>query len=320
VRASTISRGLLGLAATLLIAQAAFADPKPDLTDPFPYEPGPFEASMERERRLPGMTVYRVEMPSPVDTGNATNDKIYGHYYKPWRRTDACAIVLPIAAGRDLTLEQSFAGYLALRGVRAFVMPLPYQHGRNDGTARNVLGRHGSFETLNGFFRQGVLDTKRVREWLTREEGVSAERVGLVGISLGSFVAAVAYATDPGFSAAACLLGGGDLAQVIWHDSGETRRIKHSLVEAGYDLDDARAALRQIDPLSWASPERGSGMLMINATDDEVVPRDCTWKLRQAWGEPEFMSFPGNHYSVAVFLPVALESTARHMRSRLLGE
>ncbi len=271
------------------------------------------------DKRLPGMTIWHVEMPSPDPIGNDRVDRIYGSYFEPWIGSDAAVIVLPIAAGPDLTLEKTFAGYLALRGIAAFVMPLPYQHERNDGKAPNVLRRMGSDRVLVRFFQQAVADCRQVRSFLVGREGVRPERVGVMGISLGGYVAALAYGADEQFRAAACLLAGGDLAAVIWNDSPESHAIKRALEAKGYDLARTRELLRPVDPLTYARPERGDGLLLINAIDDEVVPRACAWRLREAWGEPHFETFPGDHYSVAVFLPVVLEQTARHFRRHLLG-
>ncbi|GIW71612.1 MAG: hypothetical protein KatS3mg102_1154 [Planctomycetota bacterium] len=266
------------------------------------------------------MTVYRVEMPSPVVSGDPHNDTIYGFDHVPWLGAEAAAIVLPIAAGRDLVLERSFATWLALRGIRAFVMPLPYQHERGAGARRDVLRREGGLEDLLAFFRQAVLDTERVRQWLVQAQG-GAGGAGGAGRHL---------ARQPGGGARlrprSGLRRGGAAARrgrsgprVIWHGSRETRRLKERLLEAGHDLASVRAALRPVDPLSWARPERGRGLLMLNATRDEVFPRRSTERLLAAWGpEARIVWFPGDHYSVALFLPVALEQVASHLRAQLL--
>lgn len=318
-------RSVLALLAVILAAAAGWADPAPVPDSPaaaarFDYSPDPFPSSKHREVRFLTYDMYRVEMPSPVTTPVASNNRLYGFYYRPRVRTDAAVIVLPIANGRDLSLEQTVAVYLAHRGFKAFVMPMPYQQERGrDLGGGDVLKMDGGLEAFRDGLHQAVLDVKRVRQWLVEKEHVDPERVGLVGISLGSLVASVTYSVDPGFRAAALVLSGGDLAAVIWHDSKETNKIKAQLVAQGKDLAWTRATLRPMDPLTYATPERRRGVLMVNAKEDEVFPFACTRKLQEAYGHPRLLLLPGDHYSVAIFIPLVLEAVARHLRARLLG-
>ncbi|MBI5367691.1 MAG: hypothetical protein HZA54_11690 [Planctomycetes bacterium] len=287
----------------------------------FDYTPTPITATRRTEERFLTYVMDRVEMPSPVVTPIASNNTLYGFFYRPLLRSNAAVIVLPIANGRDLTLEKAVAIYLAHRGFNAFVMPMPYQQERGrDLGGKDVLKMDADLDAFRDGLRQAVLDVKRVRQWLVDEAKVDPGRVGLVGISLGSLVASVSYSVDPGFGAAALVLSGGDLAHVVFHGSKETRKIKERLEGAGRDLEWTRAAIRPMDPLSFASPRLRDGVFMVNASRDEVFPFEDTAKLYYAYGKPGIMLLPGDHYSVAVFLPVVLEGVARHLRSRLLGD
>lgn len=311
-----------------LVAGPAVADPGPASADratllaQFQYEAEPFPFKKVRVNRIATFDTYRVEMPSPIESGVDSNDTVYGYYYKPRMRTNAAVIVLPIAAGKDLTLEQSVAIYLAHRGFKAFVMPMPYQQERGrDLKVKNVLKLDGGLETFTLGVRQAVMDVKRVRQWLVEKENVDAGRVGLVGISLGSLCASIVHSTDPGFKAAALVLSGGDMAKVIWHGSKETIKIKNEIIAQGKDYAWTEATVRPMDPLTYATPERGKGVYMVNAEQDEVFPfEESSKKLQKAYGDPPMMVLPGDHYSVAVFIPVVLEGVAKHMRKHLLGK
>ena len=310
--------------AGLLVAGAVLADPAPDraaLVKQFDYAPEPFPFTKKLEKGFSTYNRWRIEMPSAVETEVDSNNTVYGYYYAPKEHSDAAVIVLPIAAGRDLTLEQSVALYLAHRGFNAFVMPMPYQQERGRGVGgKNVLKLDGGLDTMTQGVRQAVLDVKRVRQYLVEKEKINPDRVGLVGISLGSLCASIVYSVDPGFHAAALVLSGGDMADVIWHGSNETIKIKNEIIAQGKDLDWTREAVRSMDPLTYATPERGKGIYMVNAAQDEVFPLEDSKKLQKAYGNPKMMLLPGNHYSVAVFIPLVLESVAQHLRKRLLGE
>jgi dienelactone hydrolase len=216
------------------------------------------------------------------------------------------------------------AVYLAHHGFNTFVMPMPYQQsrGRDARRARSILSiaaaDGGAADRLYEAGAQAVLDAKRVRKWLIRDEKVSPDRVGVVGISLGSLVASVIYSTDPGFRSAALVLGGGDLGGVVWQGSRETIRLKRALISAGKDIEWTRRLLAPLDPLTYANPQRRAGLLMINAADDEVFPRQSTMVLSRAYGEPPIIFLPGNHYTVALYTPVILDRIVKHMTRELL--
>ena len=69
--------------------------------------------------------------------------------------------------------------------------------------------------------------------------------------------------------------------------------------------------LESIDPLTYAAAARGKRILMLNATNDEVIPRACTESLWKALGEPEIRWYAGGHYSVIRFLFGALLRVGR---------
>lgn len=308
----------------LLAAVGVLADPGPDraaLVKQFDYAPEPFPFTRKREQGFATYDCWRIEMPSAVETEVDSNNTVYGFYYVPKEHSDAAVIVLPIAAGRDLSLEQAVAIYLAHRGFNAFVMPMPYQQERGRGVGnQNVLKLDGGLDTLTQGVRQAVLDVKRVRQYLVEKEKINPDRVGLVGISLGSLCASIVYSIDPGFRAAALVLSGGDMADVIWHGSNETIKIKNEILAQGKDLAWTREAVRPMDPLTYATPDRGKGVYMVNAAQDEVFPTEDSKKLQKAYGNPKMLLLPGNHYSVAVFIPVVLEGVAKHLRKRMLGD
>jgi dienelactone hydrolase len=221
-------------------------------------------------------------------------------------------------------LEKGVALYLASQGILGVVMPMPYQFDRGkDARSANAMDMADEKKGLKLFIQgseQAVSDVQRVRQWLIAKHGIDADKVGLVGISLGSIVASVTYSMDKHFSAAVLVLCGGDLADVVWHGSRETRGLKNTIIGMGHDLNWARRTLRPMDPLTYATADRGKGVLMVNAKDDEVFPTASTMKLAHAYGDPELMMLPGNHYSVAIFLPLVLDRTAKFLRAHLLHE
>ncbi len=313
---------MIGLVLLLFCTAGVSPQQKQEWIAHMAYREGPFDAKLTRRDPVGVCEQFRVEMPSPLKSASEANNTIVGLYYRPALPARAAVIVLPIAYSPHLTLERIIATYLSHRGFKTFIMPMPYQQGRGRDTgATNTIslaGRDNAGERLYEAGAQAVMDVKRVRHWLVRDEGVDPDRVGLVGVSLGSLVASIAFSIDTDFRAAALVLCGGDLGQVIWNESRETKSEKKALIRAGKDIEWARQLTAPLDPLTYATPLRRAGLLMVNAEDDQVFPRQGTVALRHAYGDPPILMLPGNHYTVALFLPFVLDRVAAHLSRELL--
>lgn len=293
-------------------------------TTQFVEPQGDYEVTVQGLDPVVGRSTWEARMPSAVVTPFKSNNVISVFGFEPAHPSKAAAIVLPIANGRNLMLEKAVALYLANQGILGVVMPMPYQFERGkDAKAANALQMADAKTGLKLFFQgteQAVSDVRRVRQWLVSQRGIDPDKVGLVGISLGSIIASVTYSIDTRFSAAVLVLCGGDLPDVIWHGSKETRGLKKAIIGMGHDLEWTREMLRPVDPLTYATPQRGKGVLMVNAKDDEVFPTDSTMKLNHAYGDAQLLMLPGDHYSVAIFLPAVLARSAEFLRGHLLNE
>ena len=64
--------------------------------------------------------------------------------------------------------------------------------------------------------RQTVLDCRRAVAWLAARPEVDADRLGIFGTSLGSFMGALVAAAEPRVHSACLLLGGGGLVDAYY--------------------------------------------------------------------------------------------------------
>jgi hypothetical protein len=58
--------------------------------------------------------------------------------------------------------------------------------------------------------------------------------------------------------------------------------------------------------VTYAAAAKGKRILMLNARDDEVIPRACTESLWKSLGQPEIRWYSGGHFSVMRHLFSAL--------------
>ena len=262
--------------------------------------------------------VYRFSYPSPMVTSVAENNTIPGDYYLPSGiGPDApqrpAVICLHILNG-NFELEQITCATLASRGIPAIMIKLPYYGERSPpGGARALLGNPRLFvEALP----QGIADVRRTVDVLASRAEVNPARIGIVGISLGGILAATAAESDSRFCRAALILAGGDLGRIVAH-ARETRELSQFLNRlAPGERSQADAMLRTVDPLEKAGLLRDRAVqgkvMMINAAEDEVIPRECTERLAAALGISERVVWLQGvgHYTALAALPQTLVATA----------
>ncbi|MDX1944162.1 MAG: alpha/beta hydrolase family protein [Pirellulaceae bacterium] len=257
----------------------------------------------------PTVEVWEVTFPSPVVTAEARNNTVHAEYYRPKRGGQRPAVIVLHILGGDFPLSRAFCNYFAQHGVAALFVKMPYYGPRRDpASPRRMISIHPD-ESVAGM-TQAVLDIRRATAWLAARDEVDREQLGIFGISLGGITGALAAAIEPRLQNVCLLLAGGDFSQVPL-DSPELRKVRGKLPIDFPDKQELAKQLAVVDPITYGAGARGKRILLLNATDDEVIPRACTLSLWRSFGEPEIVWYPGGHYSVARHLFSALDRVGR---------
>ncbi len=240
--------------------------------------------------------------------------EVHGTYYrardaKPGDARPAAVVIHHLGGGFEA--EDWLARHLAIHGVSAFFISLPnYGARREPGTRQGFLREDDPLGSLLGF-RQAALDVIRAADFLRTRPEVDPERVGLVGVSLGAIVGAIARGVDPRLGRTVLVIGGGDLPRVL-AESPEARALRARAPKLDPEL--VREAVRHVDPLTFAGRVAREDVLMLNAARDEIIPRACTDALWEAYGRPELRWFDCGHYGVVLHLPTLMNATLDHLR------
>ncbi|HZL88638.1 MAG TPA: alpha/beta hydrolase family protein [Pirellulaceae bacterium] len=289
------------------------------------FQPAPDESLVAERFRLPAHTfdyqlrpmdvpteqfqILELTFPSPVQTPHEKNNTVYCEYYRPKHDVTGenkkmpAVIVLHILGG-DFPLARMFCNALAQKGVAALFLKMPYYGPRRDPAVSRRMVSPDPKETVEGL-TQAVLDIRRAAAWLGSREEIDAKRLGIFGISLGGITGALAATAESRLSNVCLLLAGGDLGKVAW-DSPELAIIRKRWLSGGGTREEFVTALREVDPVRYARSISGRRILMMNAANDEVIPKVCTESLWESFGKPPIHWFSGGHYSCIWHLPEAL--------------
>lgn len=194
--------------------------------------------------------VKQVEMPiltwpSALKTPSAENNTAFGAYF-PHPDKRAAVVVLPhwnAKAGTYFDLCKFFNRV----GLSALRLTLPYHEERMppeleraDHLVSPNIGR--SLQSI----RQAVLDTRAAVRWL---RGQGYERVGVVGTSIGSCVAFLAFVHDLDIDAAVFNHVSGYMADVVWHGLS-TYHVREGIGD-NISLDELRDFWMPVSPMAY---------------------------------------------------------------------
>jgi hypothetical protein len=238
---------------------------------------------------------------SDIVTETELNDIVCARIYAA-KNSRSAVIVLPHwnASAWDY---HGFAKQLARLGLTTVELTLPY-HGcrnRSDGVISDYFLSANVGRTILSV-RQAVLDSRRVIDWLYQRK---YEKVGLIGVSLGSCVAGLVAAHDIRISASALLLTAGDFTEVVW--TGRATRHIRTALASGATLEQLQKVWSIISTGTFASElsRRTHRCLIISGNRDQVVlpylTRRFVDQLRGAGGCYAWHGFGCGHYSLGLF-------------------
>lgn len=245
-----------------------------------------------------------VTFPSPMQTAHKPNNTVHCEYFSPGIPSDKPrpgVIVLHILGG-DFELSRLCCRSIAMGGTGALFVKMPYYGPRRDPAHPQLkMISADPHQTVTGM-TQAVLDIRRAASWLAAREEIDAEQLGITGISLGGITSALAASIEPRFKKACFMLAGGNFSDAAW-DSTELQDVREEWQRKGLSREKVAEITRPIDPVTYAGRLKGRQVLMINAKNDEVIPRACTDALWKAAGKPPIIWHEAGHYSAVFYLP-----------------
>jgi pimeloyl-ACP methyl ester carboxylesterase len=179
-------------------------------------------------------------------------------------------------------------------------------------------------DTLAELIRLQVLEAAQLVEWLSRQPTVNSKRIGVLGISLGAIIGTLLTEAHPQIEAAAYLLGGGNLPEIMISPQGYVKgRIRDRIMlENGWSAEEfkqeAITALKPVDPLTYAGRLDAERILMVNGRFDKVIPYSNAKELWEALGQPDWIILPAGHYTASFFDRYIRYRVARHFLEHLV--
>jgi dienelactone hydrolase len=269
-----------------------------------------YELSLKHDVPAAEISVYRLKFPSPVETPLKENNTVHAEYYRPHGRGPFPAVIVLDILGGNETVSRTISVHLAQHHIAALFVFMPY-YGPRRTPGSKVRLLMPDIEHSMGAVRQTVLDLRAATAWLESRPEVDRKRLGILGTSLGSFMATLTAEMEPKLTRVAVLLGGGGVVDAYYdHPQGKTiRKLYESL---GGSKEKLAKAIAPADPLTYAVNLKTHNVLMICGKRDEIVTPKMAEALWKASGEQQIVWYDCGHYSAVMYLLPALAHIVKH--------
>ena len=272
----------------------------------------PYEMRLKRVLPISGVQIFEVRFPSPVTSPHSENNTVYAEYYRP--QGDGpfpCTIVLDITGG-DQSLSRFISTILSRQGIGCLFVQMAYYGPRRPPQSNVRLLSFDVGRTMQAV-RQTVLDLRRATAWMESRSEIDAKRIGILGTSLGSLMAALTAEMEPKLGRVVILLGGGGLVEA-YYDNPQGASYRKLWERLGGTKEKLAAFIAPVDPLTCAVNLKGRQVLFIAGKRDEIVPPSATERLWKAAGEPKIVWYDCTHYGAAYYIVPAMEQVVKHLR------
>lgn len=319
------ARCLIGLAMLpLLAAEPAIekgtfrftpAGKQTDIPERYRLSERTFDYRISPKRNLPnsGVRVFRVQFPSPVKTATPENNTVHAEYYLPSGKGPfPGVIVLDITAGNQ-NLSRYLSIFLAQKKIAALFVQMAYYGPRRPPGSKLRLLMPNIDHSMSAI-RQTVLDLRVAAAWLEARPEIDGKRLGIMGTSLGSFLAALTAEMEPKLNRVAVLLGGGGVVDAYYNhpQAAPYRRIYEAL---GGTKEKLAQLIAPADPLTCAANLKQHKLLILAGKRDNIVPPKMAEALWKASGQQKIVWYDSTHYGAIVYLAAALDQIVKHFQA-----
>lgn len=236
--------------------------------------------------------------PSAFQSGVLENDVVPVRVFLPRKASGPvpAVVVLHYWGAADQKIERSMAGDLARQGIASVLMTLPYHLGRTPKGARSgEMAIQPDPDKLVATMTQAVLDVRRTVDFVCSRPEFDAQRIGIAGTSLGSIVSSLSFALEPRIKCSAFILGGADLADIMWNSS-RVVKVREILRHKGMTEERLRTALDEVEPLRYLPERKDGASFVIGGKYDTVIPPSDTAKLIAALHDVKSLWLDTGHY------------------------
>ena len=244
-----------------------------------------------------GSDEFVVTFPSTVTSPYEVNNSVPIHILLPHDKTGPFPVVMVLHywGALNRNVERALGQELNKRGIAAVLMTLPYHLERTPPGARSgEMAIQPDTTQLNQTMLQSLQDTRRAIDFVQSRPEFDHDKIGITGLSLGAIVTSLVYGIDTRVKHAAIVLGGVDIAHILWHSSRVVPQ-REELRRKGYTEEKLRSELT-LEPATFLAARPDTDALVVAARYDTVIPERATQELIADLKNPKISWMNTGHF------------------------
>jgi dienelactone hydrolase len=288
--------------------------------NPYAYVKQNSGISCDLKRETDRWSRYSVDFPSAQPARHLGGTQVRGEYIVPKRDGRLpLAVIVHGMGDRSVRPCRLIARTLAKKGIATFIIYLVF-HSRRIPAA--IKDRFPSISAEEWFesYQISVTDVRQVIDFAGTRPEIDPEKISVVGISFGGFIASIAMALDARIKAGIFIVSGGNSDKITKHSLLLRRVYKLSRAEYLSNQESYTRYLAEVEEKGfenvtpgknsyWTDPKtfsiylRDRPVMMLNASFDEMIPKAATLDLWEAYGKPPIKWYPATHASIWMWYP-----------------
>ncbi|MDZ7266810.1 MAG: hypothetical protein ONB48_06500 [candidate division KSB1 bacterium] len=242
--------------------------------------------------------IWRCELafPSALASAWPENNTVFVRTFAPQPDLSLPAVIVVHGLMSLSTLAyRPFLQAIVAAGAAAHFIELPYHHRRTPaGSFSGDLFYTANFELTWQAARQAIADIRRLTHGLRAGE---APVTGILGFSLGAWLAALTICGEPELDFALLAMPPASFNDLVW-EAALGRRLRMQLERAQWSRPQTAALTARLDPLSYQPLLSRERIEVFAAAHDAIVPLAHVRALQQAWSLVHVHEYAAGHLTI----------------------
>jgi len=290
------------------------------MQNPFNYTRQNDSVKMEQAEQKNSWSRYSVKFPSAFPANSLGTSEVLGEYYLPQKSRCPLVILVHGMGESSMIPCRMITRTLLKKGIAVFILYLVFHNRRIPAELKTKYPSLSAEEWFDSY-RLSVIDIRQVLDWAENRPEIDAGKIGIIGISFGSFVSSIALGMDERIKNCILVESGGNsdkltrhsfLLSKVYKTDNEKFQLKQAayfnyleeIEKSGFENVEPSHSSYLTDPLTYTGLINGRPLMMVNALLDEMIPKVATRELWEAYGKPQISWFPATHASLWVWYPL----------------
>lgn len=228
---------------------------------------------------------------------NSTNgQRVPAYMFVPTKpKAPFPCIIVQHGYGMDKSMGTSFASMFVPYGFAVVAIDIQY-HGERKQEGKDILST--DVDDDNAALHQTVVDLMRTADYLKSRGDIDMDRIGYIGVSLGSFLGSIFTGVDKRVKSVVLVVGGGGWDKMIASSQvGSFTPLRQFYKDKGQTYDDYDKRMDSVEPLNYIGLVSPRQLYMINCSNDKFVPKPTAEALYAEARDPkkiEWYTCPGD--------------------------